>query len=155
MADCWTPATASDVAQFVSWRYNGSDGVYDLDPGDADWFLDPSLHCHVIRRDGVVEAFCTFGEDARVPGGDYPDDALDLGIGTRPGLVGGGRGTERTRSLLALADGLFGPGARRVTVADWNERAQKVAKANGFEPLSRFARDDGAEFVVLVRLATE
>lgn len=151
MAEHWVRATADDVAQFVLWRYEGRDGMYDLDAGDADVFLDPSLDCHVIRRDDRIEAFCTFGEDARVPGGDYSADALDIGIGTDPALVGRGGGAARTASLLRLADGLFGPGARRVTIAAWNERAQEVVRANGFELVSRFARDDGAEFVVLVR----
>lgn len=151
VTDDWVPVTAADVTQFLAWRYDGADAVYDLDPADADWFLDPSLHCHVLRRDGRVEAFCTFGEDARVPGGDYAADALDVGIGTDPAIVGGGGGAARTASLLRLADALFGPGPRRVTIAAWNERAQRVARANGFGEVSRFVRGDGTEFVVLVR----
>ena len=139
----------------MGWRYEGRDAVYDLSPDrdedQAEWFLDPSVHCHV-RRDGYgVEAFCTFGADARVPGGDYSLEATDIGIGTRPDLVGVGGGAARTASLLALADQLFGRGPRRVTIAAWNDRAQKVARSAGFKESSRFTRDDGTQFVVLVR----
>ncbi|NND83679.1 MAG: GNAT family N-acetyltransferase, partial [Acidimicrobiia bacterium] len=137
--------------------YEGRDAVYDLsgdrDEDQADWFLEPSVYCHVLVGEVGVEAFCTFGDDAKVPGGHYSMDAVDIGIGTRPDLVGAGGGVERTAALMALADDLFGPGLRRVTIAAWNERAQKVAKAVGFAEVSRFTRDDGTEFVVLVRSA--
>ncbi len=155
----WRPARRDDVEEFLTWRYEGRDALYDLSPGgdhdQVEWFLGPSVHCHVLHDGGGVEAFGTFGEDARVPGGRYGADAVDIGIGTRPDLVGAGGGAARTASLLALADELFGPGARRVTIVAWNERAQRVARAVGFEERSRFVRDDGTEFVVLVRPLVE
>src|SRR5206468_9220263 len=57
----------------------------------------------VRDEDGELVGFCTFGEDARVAGYIYPDDALDIGVGMRPDLVGRGLGLAFTREVLDFA----------------------------------------------------
>jgi ribosomal-protein-alanine N-acetyltransferase len=82
--------------------------------------------------------FCTFGQDARVPGGDYAASALDIGLGVRPDLTGKGHGTEIVTAVVDFAMRTFEPQRLRVTIAEWNTRAQRVWERNGFVPQSRF-----------------
>jgi len=80
--------------QVVTWRYPPPYDIYN-ESGDAEeavqYLLDPANRLYRIDDDkGRLLAFCSFGEDARVPGGDYSLDALDLGLGVAPELRGQG-----------------------------------------------------------------
>jgi RimJ/RimL family protein N-acetyltransferase len=131
--------------------------MYSLDLGDpeetAACFLDPEHgYWAITDRAGEFVAYCCFGPDGRVSGGDYESPALDVGIGTRPDLAGRGGGQALTRAVLAFGRERYAPAAFRVTVAQFNERALRVVRAAGFEPVQTFERHpDGMVFVVLVR----
>jgi RimJ/RimL family protein N-acetyltransferase len=96
--------------------------------------------------------FCSFGEDARVAGFDYADDALDVGLGMRPDLVGQSLGIGFTRAVLDFAQREYSPSAFRVTIAGFNRRAQRLCLALGFRETARFPQEgSGDEFVVFRR----
>ena len=92
--------------------------------------------------------FCTFGSDARVPGGDYCAPALDIGLGN---------GSRYVAAVADLAAAAFQPEQMRVTISEWNKRAQRVWEHTGFERTERFntpkdfAEMGGGAFVVFVR----
>ena len=45
------------------------------------FFIDPQNRYYQIEDErGDFAAFCCFGWDAQVPGGDYSADALDVGL---------------------------------------------------------------------------
>ena len=137
-----------EVARAVlAWRYAGPYAVYNADPalgeaGAREWAA-PDSGCFAARdAGGEVVGFCSFGADARVPGGDYADDgALDVGLGLRPDLTGRGHGLAFVQAILGFGRRRFRPARFRLTVAAFNQRALRVYERAGFRVTHRF---DGA-----------
>ena len=139
----------------VSWRYEPPYDVYNLDPDDAEKaaqaLMDPQNAYHTLsNQQGDLLAYCCFGADAQVPGGDYTDPALDIGLGVRPDLTGQGEGPAFASAVLEFAQRTFTPAMFRVTVAGFNKRALRVWEKAGFNPAQTFCRlPDGRPFVGL------
>jgi RimJ/RimL family protein N-acetyltransferase len=160
-----SPLAERDADEILTWSYSGELAVYSFasdSPAERDAerrdLLDPANAYHAVRDDGgELVGFCCFGPDARVPGGDYRESALDLGLGLRPDLVGQGLGTPFVQAILEFARREWSPPRFRLTVAAFNRRAMRVYERAGFEPVARFYRDtpagagQGAEFVVMDR----
>lgn len=151
-------ATADDIRAFAAWRYEPPYDVYDITEGEEDavtYFLDPDVQCHVLIEGGDLAGFCTFGQDAWVPGGNYEADAVDIGLGVRPDLTGAGRGISYVAAVVAFARDRFGHKPLRVTIAAGNQRAQRVWSKAGFVETSRFVASKelmgDREFVILER----
>ena len=151
------PVTEDDVRTFATWRYPAPYDVYDIDeePDTAvAYFLDPAVGCHVLLEEGELVGFCTFGHDARVPGGDYSLPALDIGMGIAPERTGQGRGGGYVAAVLEHARATNPNVPFRVTIAANNERALRVWQGAGFEAKEHFDTEKemmGARrFVVLV-----
>lgn len=137
------PVAADDVRDFARWRYDEPYDVYDLtDPVEelVAYFTSPEVRCHVVAHDGVVVAFCTFGADGRVPGGDYSSEALDIGLGVRPDWTGRGLGADVVAAVVSHARTLTA-GPLRVTIARANARARRVWERNGFSEEATFRAD--------------
>ncbi len=155
------PATKADIQQIFAWRYPPPYDIYNLGENvtDADlaYYLDPRYQYHVLLDDtGTVVAFCSFGADGQVPGGDYSADALDIGLGVRPDRTGQGEGITYVNQVVDFALATFIPPALRVTIAAFNHRAQRVWQNAGFVEVSRFGRErDQMSFVIYVRRVTE
>jgi ribosomal-protein-alanine N-acetyltransferase len=153
------PLDASDARAILAWRYEGPYAVYNPQPPDlaaaVAILIDPA-NAYFAARDetGALVGFCCFGADARVPGGDYADPApLDVGLGLRPDLTGGGRGLLFLLAVLALGRERSAHARFRLTVAAFNERARKVYARAGFRPLARFRRGEDAgapEFLIMI-----
>jgi RimJ/RimL family protein N-acetyltransferase len=140
-----------------TWRHESPYDIYNANPEAADAFaealLDPRFAYYAITspRDDLV-GYCCFGLDARVPGGNYVADALDVGLGMRPDLTGQGRGPGFFAAILDFARQTFAPRAFRLTVATFNQRALKVYERAGFRVVQAFRRStDGLAFSVLMR----
>jgi RimJ/RimL family protein N-acetyltransferase len=98
--------------------------------------------------------FCSFGSDGQVPGGDYSDDALDIGVGMRPELTGQGKGADFFGAILGYALGTLNPELLRLTVAKFNLRALKLYENFGFEVKDEFSEQPSAvPYRILVRSA--
>ena len=148
-----------ETARFVlSWRYEAPYDIYNPDPDDVSEdlkiFLDPkNAYYSITDEQGNVVAYCCFGPEARVKGGDYRSDALDVGMGLRPDLTGKGNGLSYVEAVVDFGRRTFSPSAMRVTIAAFNTRALRVCEKAGFEVKQVFRReDDGARFVVLERM---
>jgi RimJ/RimL family protein N-acetyltransferase len=141
----------------LGWSYEEPYALYNMPPaahGDAlRAFLDPINRYHAISDDhGHLVAYCCFGADARVPGGEYSPDAIDIGMGVRPDLTGQGQGITYVCAVVDFARRTLDPQSFRVTVAEFNSRAMKVWQKAGFEVTQRFERtSDGRAFLVMVR----
>lgn len=115
--------------------------------------LNPEYDYHVIRDDeGSLVGFCSFGEDARVKGGSYAEDALDVGIGIRPDLTGLGMGRMFTEAVLSFAIQRYSPSKLRVTIAGFNKRAQQVCINAGFTEAGSFSNPSGRQFVIFTKV---
>jgi [ribosomal protein S18]-alanine N-acetyltransferase len=145
-----------DIADVIAtWRYEGQHSIYDGDPSDVESILRPEYAYQAVTdENGVLIGFCNFGKDARVPGYAYSDDAIDVGVGLRPDLVGRGLGVRLMRTVLDFARRRYGKARVRVTIAAFNLRAQRLGLAIGFHEEARFVRrvpdQPITEFVVLV-----
>lgn len=140
----------------LSWRYEPPYDIYNTPPAlmeeSITLLLDPRHHYHSILDEmGDLVAYCCFGQDGQVPGGDYSQEALDIGLGVRPDLTGQGRGQSFVRAVVDFAHRTYSPPALRVTIAHFNLRALRVWKKAGFRAWQTFSREpDGLAFVVLV-----
>jgi GNAT superfamily N-acetyltransferase len=141
----------------AGWRYDPPYDIYNVRPGDAKGtvqvYLDPEYAYHaILAAEGELVAYCCFGVDAQVPGGDYHAPALDVGLGVRPDLTGQGQGGLYVQAVLEYARCAYSPPAFRVTIAEFNKRALRVWAKAGFQRVQRFGRkQDGWPFLVLVR----
>lgn len=140
--------TREQARSVVCWQYDPPYEIYTIIKDcsntaeierTVNYFLRPDVRCHAITtsNDELI-GFCTFGQDARVPGGDYSTDALDIGLGVRPDWTGKGYGTDIVAAVIAYAIATFKPYRLRVTIAEHNMRARRVWEKNGFVPQSRF-----------------
>jgi ribosomal-protein-alanine N-acetyltransferase len=158
------PMDETAARAIYGWRYEPPYDLYNMSTGRLEAvlraFVDPKNAYYALRDDeGDLVAYCCFGPDGQVPGGDYGPEAMDIGLGVRPDLAGQGRGIEFVQAVLDFGGRLFSPAqgraqppAFRVTIAEFNRRAQRVWQKAGFRPVGQFARKgDGLPFVVLVR----
>lgn len=149
----FSPLTQSDAAAMLDWRYEPPYDIYNLASTNPDerketiaYLLDPEHNFHLISSpNGRVVGFCSFGLDAQVPGGDYSQPALDIGLGLHPVLTGKGLGRSVVGAVLNFAGSHFQPERFRVTIAAFNKRAQCVWQQHGFRPVQRFVAKTGAE----------
>jgi RimJ/RimL family protein N-acetyltransferase len=150
--------TADDVYAVAGWRYEPPYDFYNLEIPSRDnvaSFLDTQRgYCRITNEAGELVGFCCFGSDAQVPGGDYQHPALDIGLGVRPDLTGRGRGIYYVNAVIAYAERMMPSERYRVTIACFNERAQRVWHKAGFRTVQKFHRDfDGVPFMILIREA--
>ncbi len=137
------------------WRYDAPYDIYNIAPDEAEkemlLLLDPqNAYYTLTNEDGGLAAYCCFGQDAQVPGGDYSTAALDIGLGVRPDLTGQGRGFVYVNAVLDFARRTFPLTSFRVTVAEFNQRALRVWGKAGFRPVQTFQRSgDGLPFMIL------
>lgn len=150
--------TLADAQEIVAWHYPSPYELYNTPPDEQQamivYLLAPENRCFAIKgTDSTLIGFVSLGQDARVPGGDYSANALDLGIGIRPDLTGRGEGRRFLAVVVEFAQAQNPPPEHlRVTVAAFNERAQRLVRGAGFVEVQRFTHPGhGAEFVILVR----
>jgi RimJ/RimL family protein N-acetyltransferase len=145
------PITREDAEAIAQWRYPEPYSLYDSSPDDVDELLDPANDYFVaVDASGEVVGHGCFGMDARVPGYDYDDNAIDWGLGMRPDLTGQGHGVSFMQLVCDEARRRW-PGRKlRTTVATFNERSASVVRKLGFSEVAIFRNAPGREFVVYV-----
>ena len=143
------PLLSDDLPHLLTWQYDPPYEIYNLGNGRADaealaeavnYFLDP-VYCFysVVDGDsGAVTAVVSYGLDGQVGGGDYSEDALDIGMAVRPDLTGRGVGSDFAKAAITFAIQTFHPNKLRVTIADFNGRARRVWEKHGFQPVHSF-----------------
>jgi ribosomal-protein-alanine N-acetyltransferase len=151
------PLTTDQVRDFLQWQYSGPYAMYNMSAEDEEtqilFFLDPQNGYFAITdNEGTLLGFCNFGADARVPGGDYSVEAIDIGMGMRPDLTGQGNGKLYAGAVFDFAKIQYAGQQHRVTIAEFNQRAQQLCRKVGFKQVERFLREkDGRPFVVMIR----
>ena len=140
-----SPISPNFAQQISTWTYDSPYDLYDFSGNHLPGLLKPEYRYHVVLdENNELVGYCCFGEDARVPEGDYlkgEPQVLDLGIGLRPDLTGQGFGQDFVRAILAFASQTYHPDSFRVTVAAFNQRSLKTFKALGFMETHIFTRD--------------
>jgi RimJ/RimL family protein N-acetyltransferase len=130
----WNDISGREVA---TWHYEPPYDFYDLasDPDDeADMHNTArAAHYRAVLANGEarLDAFWHF---------DWPDDAVEVGIGLRPDLTGRGLGESFLSAQLAYAANAWHPATFRLFVAGWNERAIRLYERLGFREVGRETR---------------
>ena len=150
------PLTPAQVREFITWEYQEPYAMYNMNEEDTEaavsFFTDPANgYFGIVNAAGSFLGFCNFGADARVPGGNYTDTAIDIGMGMHPDLTGQGKGASYADAVFEYANKQFAEQPRRVTIAEFNKRAQRLCQRFGFKIVDRFERpSDKRPFVVML-----
>lgn len=153
------PADEASAREFLTWTYEFPYEIYNYDPAsfekDLAYHLDPSNNLHSMYRDGELVGYCSFGRDAQVPGGNYSEDAIDIGMMIKPELTGNGLGSSYVASVIHHAVTEYKPKKLRVTIMASNLRARRVWEKNGFVTSQQFTGNMGdkgrSDFVILTK----
>lgn len=152
------PAEKKHARVFVNWQYKPPYDVYNCPPeevGDAvQYNIDPANNVYaMIDQNEELIGYCSYGKDAQVPGGDYNEDALDIGLMIKPELTGQGMGVAFAGEVIKNGIEKYAPEKLRVTIAAFNTRAMRVWEKNGFKKTQDFkGSGDGMEFVVMKKV---
>ncbi|MFT7221488.1 MAG: ribosomal-protein-alanine N-acetyltransferase [Candidatus Azotimanducaceae bacterium] len=134
-----TPLEERHARDILRWRYPAPYDFYDPpedEHGDhyVSQFLNPAYQFHaVLNHDASMIGFCSYGIDGQVPGGDYDELALDIGLGMKPEFTGLGNGADFFAAILRYAEQNLSAERIRLTVAKFNQRAMKLYGNFGFE----------------------
>ncbi|AKG22208.1 GNAT family N-acetyltransferase [Calothrix sp. 336/3] len=145
-----------DALAIFNWRYTPPYDYYNFDTDtiqeDLHYLLDSKNAFYaILNLQGELEGYCSFGSDGQVPGGDYNHEALDIGMGIRPDLVGRGHGKFYAQAVLRYGANQYRVQQLRVTIAEFNKRAQRVWEQLGFEQVGKFVKiGSEEEFVIMV-----
>lgn len=143
------PLTDTDRRAILGWHYTGRDATYD--PGADGATLDDGFVA-LEGDDGALVGYACLGGEARVAGLDAVDGVVDVGVGLRPDLVGGGWGPALTAAALGLVRDRHPDATHaRAVVLDWNERSQRTLVRAGFRRTGEHVTPAGVRFVVLQR----
>lgn len=152
------PIKEEHARDILAWRYPPPYDFYDppADPRTEYYvreFLNPGLQFHAVLDAGdKFIGFCSYGRDGQVPGGHYPDGALDIGLGMKPEYTGQGRGQVFFESIVAFAGHTLGAERFRVTVANFNRRAVSLYMKSGFEWVDSFQDPrSNVDYTILLR----
>jgi ribosomal-protein-alanine N-acetyltransferase len=142
----------------LNWRYTPPYDYYNFDADtiqeDLRYLLDSkNAFCAILNLKGELEGYCSFGSDGQVPGGEYSSEALDIGMGIRPDLVGQGRGRQYAQAGVRYGTSQYGAQRLRVTIAEFNKRAQRVWEQLGFEQVEKFVKIGSEEEFVIMAYA--
>lgn len=88
----------------LNWRYTFPSDYYNFNPDNIEQDLcylleEKNAFFAILNSQGELEGYCSFGSDGQVPGGQYRTEALDIGMGIRPNLVGRGRGKQYAEAV--------------------------------------------------------
>ena len=150
-------ADEKSAREFVRWQYEPPYDMYNCPRGKVkkavQYNIDPKNNVYAMfDQGGKLIGYCSYGRDAQVPGGDYSQEALDIGLMIKPELTGQGMGTFFTNDVILNGLAKYDPSKLRVTIASFNKRAVRTWKKNGFKNVQTFKRsNDGEEFVILMK----
>jgi hypothetical protein len=151
------PIDEPHVRTILTWRYPAPYDLYNVTPKQVEqaveFFLDPqNAYYSIVEPHGQLVAFCCFGWDAQVPGGDYSAEALDVGMQMHPDLIGPTRGRTYVGPLLEFARRTFAPTRLRTTIATFDTTALDMYQQAGFQIAQTFNSSyDGRLYALLVR----
>lgn len=155
MSFSFSPINEESARIILSWRYDESLEFYNPNLCEIEEtvqeFLNPENAYYSIfnNRDRLV-AYCCFGADARVKGGNYTIEALDIGFGMDPNLTRRGITFRIINTVFDFAKNNFSTTLFRVTVAEFNKQALRICKKAGFRQVEKFQRgEDGIYFLIL------
>lgn len=142
-----TQHQAENIAS--SWHYDDEYSFYDMDADEEDLveFLDPKQRGEsmfvVMNSQEIIGYFCFNRIDK---------ETIDIGLGMRPNLTGGGKGVEFLKAGLNFAKLTYNPDQITLSVATFNLRAIKVYKKVGFKEVQIFMQTTNGDCFEFLRM---
>jgi len=158
MSFTFLPLDEKSARTILHWKYEAPYDIYNLASADPEdtlrYLLNPQNAFHgIYTQQGQLEAYCSFGPDGQVSGGDYSTTALDIGLGVHPDLTGQGRGFEYVSAVIHFAHYTYSLERLRVTIAAFNRRALRVWEKAGFQVVQKFQGGwEQMDFVILMKI---
>jgi [ribosomal protein S18]-alanine N-acetyltransferase len=158
MSFTFRPLDEISAQTVINWKYEPPYEIYNLASPELEstlqYLLDPQNAFYgIYGQNGDLEAFCSYGPDGQVNGGDYSTPALDIGMGVRPNLTGQGRGFQYVNAVIDFANRTYSPERLRVTIAAFNSRAMRVWEKAGFQVVQKFRGGwTNMEFVIMMEI---
>ena len=153
----YRPSDEKSAREFLMWHYETPYDIYNCPHEDVEKYIqyniDPANNVYAIfDQAGQLIAYCSYGKDAQVPGGDYSENALDIGMMVKPELTGRGMGSSFAREVIQNGLHKYTANKLRVTIAAFNKRAIRTWEKNGFQHKQNFKRrGNGMEFVIMTK----
>lgn len=153
----YRPADEPSAREFTQWQYEPPYDIYNCPPEQLEKTIqynsNPKNNVYAMfDQNNKLVGYCSYGRDAQVPGGDYSEEALDIGMMIKPELTGQGLGTTFAEEVIRNGIDQHSPKKLRVTIAAFNKRAIRVWEKHGFQRTQTFKRTgEGMEFVVLTK----
>lgn len=142
---------ATDAKDLASWKYKAPLDFYNH--SDSPYFyLDPANNYSLLFKEKDILGFYCYGLECQIKGGNYKEEALDIGIGLNPKFIGKGLGKKFFQNVLNDIKAKKNPKKIRLSVANFNKAAIKIYESFGFKKLSTFSREDGITFSVFILL---
>jgi [ribosomal protein S18]-alanine N-acetyltransferase len=129
--------TKVNAEQICSWKYEKPYDLYNMDANAVNELMSNNYYEVVNNEKQLIGYFC-FGKEAQVPGWNYDDESIDIGLGLNPSLTSKGLGTSFVMAGIKYAKQNLNEGKFRLTVATFNERAIKTYKKLGFITCGEF-----------------
>jgi len=152
----YRPTDEASARAFLQWKYEPPYEIYNYLPQyleeDLVYHLDPANNMYSIYREGELVGYCSFGQDGRVTGGDYGEQALDIGLMIKPELTGQSLGSGFVKDVIQYAADQYKTRKLRVTILATNLRAIRVWEKNGFLKTQSFRRErDQLIFIIMTK----
>lgn len=154
----YRPADKKSAREFLQWQYEPAYDIYNCPPEQIEKFIqyniDPANHVYAMfDQNEELIGYNSYGRDAQVPGGDYNEEALDIGLMIKPEWTGQGLGAAFASDVIRKGIEMYAPKKLRVTIATFNTRAVHVWENLGFQQTQTFKRKaDGMEFVIMTSI---
>ena len=145
----------------LNWQYPYPYDYYNFNADtiqeDLSYLLEKkNAFFAILNQQKKLEGYCSFGADGQVPGGCYSAEALDIGMAIRPDLIGQGRGKKYAQAVARYGANQYSAKHLRVTISDFNKRAQRVWQQLGFRRVEKFVKiGTEEEFVVMTRAVSD
>ncbi|MBE9211412.1 GNAT family N-acetyltransferase [Plectonema cf. radiosum LEGE 06105] len=156
MSYLFSPMNEENARIIVNWRYHESlnfynHNLYQIEETVQEFVNPKNAYYSIFNNYHELVAYCCFGADARVKGGNYDIEALDIGFGMCPNLTRRGITLRIINAVFDFAQSNFSTTLFRVTVAEFNHQALRICQKAGFVQVQKFQREqDGIYFLVLL-----
>lgn len=149
------PMERSFALEITTWKYPQPYSIYSMEADDDSIKeLLAGAFYTATYGDELVGYFC-YGTSAQVPWAAknryYPPGFTDIGLALRPDSTGRGLGLSFLKAGLTHAQSLYPGQPIRLTVAAFNQRAQKVYQRAGFKTTGSFTVPGGREFLIMIQ----
>ncbi len=155
-ANSYWPTDEESAREILKSKNEPPYAIYNYMPQylqeDVAYHIDSANNIYSMYREDELVGYCSFGQDGRVPGGEYSELALDIGLMIKPELTGQGLGSEFIEDVIRFARKQFKPNQLRVTILTTNLRAIRVWEKSGFQKTQTFKREgDGLPFIIMTK----